>query len=485
MKKNTKEKVNVVEKEKAFSTINLKSFISVVIILVVMIAVCGILSLIIPQGQFARDESGQIIAGTFEKGEIQGIEFWRVITAPFRVFFSDGGLNIIMISLFLLIMSGVFNLLDKTNGIKIIMNKLVKKFENRKRLVVCLCILFFMLFGSLFGLFEELVTLLPFVTIFMLSIGFDTMTGLGVCMMSACFGFSAAITNPFSVGIASSFAEVSVLSGVWLRIIFFIVIYGIACLFVLRYSNKIFKNPQLSLTYDTDQTKKENLNITSYELSEKDNKIYKVYLIFFIIQFVLLLLIALIRPISGYAIPILAVSFLLGGIICGLMVVDEKKRVFTYIGKGALAMLPAVLLIALASSVTLVMTESGILDTIMNSVINFLDGKNIFISVLFIYLLVLVLQIFIGSASAKIFLVMPILIPICSVIGLSPNLLILIYCIADGFTDVFLPTNPVLLIGLSMSNVSYGKWIKWTWRVQLTIFVLSLLVLFMGVQIGY
>ena len=147
MKKNTKEKVNVVEKEKAFSTINLESFISVVVILVVMIAVCGILSLIIPQGQFARDESGQIIAGTFEKGEIQGIEFWRVITAPFRVFFSDGGLNIIMISLFLLIMSGVFNLLDKTNGIKIIMNKLVKKFENRKRLVVCLCILFFMLFA--------------------------------------------------------------------------------------------------------------------------------------------------------------------------------------------------------------------------------------------------------------------------------------------------------------------------------------------------
>ena len=154
-------------------------------------------------------------------------------------------------------------------------------------------------------------------------------------------------------------------------------------------------------------------------------------------------------------------------------------------GKGAIAMLPAVLLISLASSVNLVMSESGILDTIMNSVINLLNGKSPFVSVLFIYLLVLILQVFIGSASAKIFLVMPILLPICTVIGLSPNLLILIYCIADGFTDVFLPTNPVLLIGLSMSGVSYGKWVKWTWKIQLIIFVLSLLLLFLGLQIGF
>jgi len=93
--------------------------------------------------------------------------------------------------------------------------------------------------------------------------------------------------------------------------------------------------------------------------------------------------------------------------------------------------------------------------------------------------------VFIGSASAKIFLVMPILIPICQVIGISPNLLILIYCIADGFTDVILPTNPVLLIALSMSNISYGKWVKWTWLVQIIILLITLVVLFFGVQIAY
>ena len=142
-------------------------------------------------------------------------------------------------------------------------------------------------------------------------------------------------------------------------------------------------------------------------------------------------------------------------------------------------------MIALASSVKLVMTESGIIDTIMNGVINILDGKSKFLAVLLIYFLILFLQLFIGSASAKIILVMPIVMPIAAAIGLHPATVVLAYCMADGFTDVILPTNPVLLVGLSMANVSYGKWVKWTWKLQLIVFAISILMLLFAVVIGY
>ena len=148
-------------------------------------------------------------------------------------------------------------------------------------------------------------------------------------------------------------------------------------------------------------------------------------------------------------------------------------------------MLPAVLMIALASSVKLVMTESGIIDTIMHYVIELLAGKNGFVAILLIYLFILFLQLFIGSASAKIILIMPIIMPIAVALGISPSLVILAYCMADGFTDVILPTNPVLLVGLSMANVSYGKWFKWTWKLQAIVFVITIAVLFFGVAIGY
>lgn len=480
MEKNLKK-----SKGKSFSSINLKSFISVVVVLIAIIIISGVLTLFIPQGNFLRDANGQIVADSFTKGTVKGIAFWRVITAPFRVFFVEGNITIIMISLFLLIMSGIFNLLDKTNSIKIIMNRMVSKFGKKQKLVICVCVLFFMLFGSLFGLFEELITLLPFMIIFMLSLGFDTMTGLGVCLLSACFGFSAAITNPFSIGIASNLAGISTLKGVWLRIIFFIIIYAIVCLFLLRYTKKISKNKNSSPSFLVDEEKRKSLSTEIKIESKQENKTFKVYLTFFIVEFAILLLTALIRPISGLAIPILAATFLIGGIIAGLLVEKEKKKVFKHILQGMVSMLPAVLLIALASSVNLIMQESGILDTIMNYIISFLQGNNIFLNLIYIYILILVLQIFIGSASAKIFLVMPILLPICSVIGISPSLLILVYCIADGFSDVLLPTNPVLLISLSMANVSYGKWVKWTWKIQLVVLLASLAILFIGAQIGF
>ncbi len=469
--------------EKSFSTIELKSFITVVCILASVILICGLLSYFIPQGSFLRDDKGQIIVGSYVKGEVDGIAFWRILSAPVRVFASEDAVTIIMISVFLLIMSGVFNLLDKTGGIKIFISRLMHKLKGKGGRIACTCTLIFMLFGSFFGMFEELVTLLPIVIVFMLSINLDTMSGLGACLIASCFGFSSAITNPFSVGLASQVAGISPSSGVWLRIVFFIIIYATLCAFLLIHIRKIQKNPELSPTYETDLTKRASLNFDEGE--EGSERAFKIYGIFFIIQLFALLLIASVRAISDFAIPILAVSFLGAGVVCGLLVSEDKKSVFKHIYKGAISMLPAVFMIALASSVKLVMTESGIIDTIMNAVIGVLDGKNKFLAVILIYLLILILQVFIGSASAKIFLVMPIILPIATALGLSPELVILAYCMADGFTDVILPTNPVLLIGLSMANVSYGKWFKWTWKLQAILLALTLGVLFFAVGIGY
>ena len=210
-----------------------------------------------------------------------------------------------------------------------------------------------------------------------------------------------------------------------------------------------------------------------------------VYTCFFAIQGGLLVAVACIRAISGFAIPILAASFLLSGLICGFLVSKNFIKVFRYFLRGAAAMLPAVIMIAIASSVKLVMVESGIIDTVMHLVMGLLEGKGKFVTILLIYALILFLQLFIGSASAKIFLVIPIILPITTALGISPQLVILTYCMADGFTDVILPTNPVLLIGLSMANVSYFKWLKWTWKLQAFLFGLSVLVLLFGVWVGY
>lgn len=480
----TKENVQI-RKEKAYANINVRSFVMVTVLLVLILFFCGALSYFIPQGMFERDSLGNIIPGTYEQGTVEGVAIWRVLTSPARVFASEDGLTIIMISIFLLVMSGVFNLLEKTGGVQTFIVQIMGRLQHRAGMVVCVTVLVFMLFGSLFGMFEELATLLPLMIMFMLSMQMDTMMGLGTCLMAACFGFSTAITNPFSVGTAAQLAGIPVSDGLWLRVVFFALVYGMVCIFLMRYLKKIRRNPRTSLTYEQDLEKRVNLMEREADAPRDQRKIFRVYSAFFAIQGILLVAIACIRALSGFAIPLLAASFLISGLLAGRIVCRDFRAVLSWFLQGAAAMLPAVFMIALASSVKLVMVESNIIDTVMHTVLQLLAGKGKFITILLIYALILFLQLFIGSASAKIFLVMPIVLPVTTALGISPTLVILTYCMADGFTDVILPTNPVLLIGLSMANVSYGKWLKWTWKIQLLLFAVSVLVLFFGVTIGY
>lgn len=382
-------------------------------------------------------------------------------------------------------MSGIFNILEKTGGVKTFIMYIMNRLRDKGGPVVCITVLIFMLFGSLFGMFEELVTLLPLIIVFMLSMGMDTMVGLGACLLAACFGFCTAITNPFSVGTAAQYADIPTSAGVWLRIVFFGITYLVLCVFLMRYLKKIEKNPSSSLTYSQDLKRQENLEQEFGDAPENQQKTFRVYSGFFIAQGIVLIAIACIREISGFAIPILAASFLIAGIICGYIVSKKLRDTLSYFFKGAAAMIPAVVMIAIASSVKLVMDEGGIIDTVLHFVLNLLEGKSPFVAIILIFFLILFLQLFIGSASAKIFLVMPIILPITTALGISPQLVILTYCMADGFTDVILPTNPVLLIGLSMANVSYFKWLKWTWKLQLLLFGISVLLLLFGVWIGY
>jgi hypothetical protein len=66
------------ESKKAFARIETKSFIVVVLLLGALLAISGILSYVIPQGSFLRDECGTIIEGSYTRNEEQGgIPVWR------------------------------------------------------------------------------------------------------------------------------------------------------------------------------------------------------------------------------------------------------------------------------------------------------------------------------------------------------------------------------------------------------------------------
>ena len=77
--------------------------------------------------------------------------------------------------------------------------------------------------------------------------------------------------------------------------------------------------------------------------------------------------------------------------------------------------------------------------------------------ILFIYFIVLAMNFFIPSGSAKAFMLIPLIVPMAQVFGLSPQLCVVAFAFGDGFSNVFYPTNPALLIALGLADTGYGK----------------------------
>lgn len=477
------------DNNKNLINISKKSFFSVLIILVSLLIASFILTYIIPQGTYPRDSGGNIIPGgafVFLTGS--KLPFYKLFTAPFEIFLSSDGLTVIMICLFLFVLGGFFTVMEKTNGIAVIIKKLILRFNDKKYLLIRIIVLFFMVFGAFFGVFEESVALLPIMILLSLSLGFDTLLALGMTLLAAGFGFASAITNPFSVGIASEIAGVNILDGALLRIVIFILMYALVSSFLVWYAKKIEKNPEKSLTYEDDLKKNKAFEVDTTIKVDHEDKIFKVYTIVFLILLVVIVgasLFDLLAGISIPTIPLMAATFLLGGFISGYLVSNDIKFVSKTFLKGVVSVLPAAVLIVLATSVKFIISEGNIMDSILYYLAEFFVDKSIVFAVIGIYFMILFIQFFIGSASAKAFLIMPILIPLVTLIGISKNIAILAFIFGDGYTNVIFPTNGVLLIGLSIANVSYGKWFKWTYKLQIITLLSTIVILVIAYYLGY
>ena len=466
--------------------INKKSFFGIIIMLEALVVFSIIITYIVPKGIFGTtvDEFGNIITdynNYIKLTDISGINIFKGLFGFILVLFSSDGLSLLMLSLFLLIISGAFQIMSDNKGMHVIVNKLINRFINKKFILVALLTLIFMCFGSFFGLFEEVLTLLPLIVMITISLGFDGYTGFLICIVGTGFGFACAITNPFTVITASEIIGASPMANVWYRLIIFAIMFSLLICYIFNHIKKITKNPSISPTFNSDLTKKEFLN--NDNKIDNENKIFKTYMIFLSIVLGLIILITSINSLRSYTIVFLIVIFLFGGIISGIIVTNSLKNTFKSFLNGIVAALPTILLVLLSSSIKFILEEGMILATISNSISKIIAGKNIFAIGLILYGIILVLEFFISSSTAKSIFVMGILGLIS--VDLSKELLVLIYLFGDGFTNVLFPTSPVLLIGLSMVGLNYFTWLKKSKYLFLINALIVILLIIIAILIGY
>ena len=474
------------KKKKSLINISKKTFIQVTALLLGLLIVSIILTYVIPAGSFGVNADGSTDYSVYQSADgVRGVPIWKGILAPILVFFSGDGLTLIMLSLFLLVISAAFQVMNDAGGIAAIVGTVSRRFRSRRRLMIALISLLFMCFGAFLGLFEEMLTMLPIITMLCLAVGYDSFTGFLVCIISCGFGFASAITNPFTVLLASEIIGANPLENIWYRIIIFIVMYLLLQGFIFLYLRKLNKAPENSYTYRHDLRLRDSADIdTAGNQSPAQQKTARtVYGLFLIISLVLIAVCSFVEALRSYTVVVLIAYFLIFGILAGIKCTSSPKAVFKSFLNGLKGALPTIVFIGLSASIKYVFDEGHVMPTIANQINLLAQGKNIFLIALIVYAVVLVLEFFISSSTAKAILVMGLLSTVS--LGLSDQMSVLIYTFADGYTNVLFPTSPVLLISLSMIEVEYFKWVK----KSIPLFAVNLLLvidfILLGIVIGY
>lgn len=474
---------------KAGIQISKKSFFASVIILFILMIAAGILTKLIPAGSYSRiiiDGRETIDPNSFVFISDVNFPIYRWFTAPIEVLWSADALTVIVIIFFILFIGATFAILDKSGILKYIMNSIVIRFESDKYKLLAILTLFFMLFGSIFGIFEELVALVPISITLAYSMGWDSLVGLGMSALASGFGFAAAIFNPFTIGVAQKLAGLPAFSGIIFRLLIFGIIYSCLIIFLIRYAKKIEKNPKLSMVYEEDKLhkmkyKKEEIEIDNPKLK----KAVRVFIGFLILIVALILAGFFIDGLSDISLPLVAILFLIGGLTSGKISKYREKGILKDLLQGLLGIAPAVLLILMAMSVKLIINNGGTMDTILYYASAKISSLSPYMAGFFIYLLVLFLNFFIGSGSAKAFLIIPIITPLTDLVGITRQVAVQAFCFGDGFSNMLYPTNAVLMIALGLTVVSYPKWFKWTIKLQSLVFLITVLLLFAAISFEY
>ncbi|MEE1087033.1 MAG: hypothetical protein U0L05_07730 [Schaedlerella sp.] len=466
---NTKEKIGL--------NVGKKSFITATLIIFVLMVLTYTLTFVIPGGEFARvtDENGNMVIDT-TKGFTYiegGIPFWKWLLSPILVLGAEGNTSLIAVIAFLLVIGGVFNSLDKCGLMKYMLDKITFKFGKNKYKLMALIIFFFMAMGSLIGSFEEAVPLVPIVVALSVSLGWDALVGAGMSLLAIGCGFAAGVCNPFTVGVAQELAGLPMFSGMWFRALSFGVIYILLAGFLYFYAKKIEKPME-----DT-------LQMNTFIRSKAMDKGLICFGGILGSGILLILSSVFIKILQDYTMIIVAVMFLTAGILASLTSGMKGSDLGKTFWNGLLSVVPAVLMILMANSIKYTMVEANILDTVLHEAVVAAQLLPKWSVILFIYLLVLVMNFFIPSGSAKAFLLMPLIVPVAQVFGISAQLCVVAYAFGDGFSNVFYPTNPVLLISLGLADISYGKWAKWSVKFQLLNLVLTSILLLFGLAIDY
>jgi uncharacterized ion transporter superfamily protein YfcC len=507
------------------------------VIIFVLILVAALLTWLLPGGEY--------VDGVFYPVD-QKPQTWQVFTA-----FYDGFVNQAGIVVFILCVGAAFWVVNATraidNGIRSFLSfsQKLERFSLMRRigvnnLVIVLVMLLFSLFGAVFGMSEETIAFTALIVPLALSMGYDSITGVCMVYVAAHVGFAGAFLNPFTVGIAQDLSGLPIFSGMGYRLVCWAVLTGGTIFFVLRYANKVRKNPQSSPMWEEDSQRREAILAESAAAEDTavQNRPGRGAWVSFLLVLGSLSAFSVYYPVTSIAmgsrellvpglIPVLTVVFAFWGIrilvsrkkaasktrlillfvgftviflVVGVLgygwYISEIAGLFLALGifsgmaagypanaiagklvEGAKDILGAALIVGLAAGIVEILEQGRIMDRILFAMAGSMKSMGRPGSLEVMYMIQTVINTLIPSASAKAAMTMPIMAPFSDLVGVSRQATVLAFQFGDGFTNMITPISGVLLAVLGIARVPYTRWVRWAWRFILVLILAGALLL--------
>jgi len=473
-------------------------------ILFALIVVTALATWIIPAGRYALDPNGSPMPGTYHEVDSSPVRILvDSLKAPINGlygiedpatgnvdFYNKGSLfGAIDVALFILVIGGFIAVTMKTGAIQAGIARLVNKLRGHERWMIPILMTIFAIGGTTFGMAEESLAFYVLIITVMIAAGYDALTGASVILLGAGIGVLGSTINPFATGIASDFADVPLSEGLGLRVVILVVGLAIGIGFVLRYAERVRRDPTKSLVYamkaenDAHFSAPAGDGVTDVELTGRHKLVLTVFGLAFLVMIYGVIPwddIGIHITTLWWWFPEMTASFLLFGIIIGLIGGMREGELTSTFVDGARDLLGVALIIGIARGITVIMNNGQITDTVLHWAESALGDVRAAPFAVVMFLLFLPLSFLIPSSSGLATVAMPIMAPLADFAGANRSLVVTAYQSASGLLNLITPTSAVVMGGLAIARVPYGTFLKFVWPLVAILGVLSLVVLALG-----
>jgi uncharacterized ion transporter superfamily protein YfcC len=407
--------------------------------------------------------------------------------APIGPYESGSMIGAIQVFFFVLAIGAFITVTMKTGALDAGIARLVHRFRGSSATLIVILMIVFSLGGTTYGMAEETLGFYALIVPIMVALGYDRIVGATVILLGAGVGTLASTVNPFATGVASESAGIDLGNGIVWRFIMYIVLTAVTILFVLRYANKVKKDPQRSVAarMPGDEDLAHEGEEEPPEMSRGQKQVIWIF------SFTFLLMIFSVIPWSdfsdslepmtlGWFFPELSALFLVASVIIGLLGrLGEEGTTSAMIG-GMGDFMGAAFIIALARGVTVVMNNASVTDTVLNALEGVVSGLSTGVFAVVMFIVNIPLAFLVPSSSGHAALAMPILAPLADFAGVSRAIVVTAYQSASGWINLFTPTSAVVMGGLTLAKVGYDRYIRFVIPLLVILFVMVSAFVFFG-----